>query len=489
MIRRFLSLEWKSFARSASFQTNLALKILMALGALYFIVCFLILGLAVYPILKEQGYNPVQTINRIMIYYLTADLIIRYFMQKMPVMNIRPLLVTPLKKSTVIHFLLGKTWFSFFNIIHAFFLVPFTAMMLYKGEPVGPTLAWWLGISALIYCCNFTNILLNNKDAVFYPMAGLVLLLAASQYYGWFDITAYTYPLFQAVFDTPVIALVPVVLLGLLYYATYRYFAGHMHLDEKLASKAEIAQTENLSWLNQFGTLGTFLKNDIRLLKRNKRSKTTLVMSVLFIAYGLLFYTNSIEAYQSAPMQMFAAIFCTGGFLFVFGQFIPSWDSAYYPLMMSQNIQYRDYLMSKWWLMVLATFVSTLIASFYLYFGWDVYKMIIVGAVFNMGFNSHLVMLGGAYVKTPIDLTMSKQAFGNKQAFNAKTMLISLPKMLLPMGLYSLGYYTHSSDLGALLVAGAGVLGFAFRDRVFSQIEKIYKVEKYATLAAYKQKA
>ena len=117
MIRRFLSLEWKSFARSASFQTNLALKILMALGALYFIVCFLIIGLAVYPILKEQGYNPVQTINRIMIYYLTADLIIRYFMQKMPVMNIRPLLVTPLKKSTVIHFLLGKTWFSFFNII------------------------------------------------------------------------------------------------------------------------------------------------------------------------------------------------------------------------------------------------------------------------------------------------------------------------------------------------------------------------------------
>lgn len=258
MIRRFLSLEWKSFARSASFQTNLALKILMALGALCFIVCFLIIGLAVYPILKEQGYNPVQTINRIMIYYLTADLIIRYFMQKMPVMNIRPLLVTPLKKSTVIHFLLGKTWFSFFNIIHAFFLVPFTAMMLYKGEPVGSTLAWWLGISALIYCCNFTNILLNNKDAVFYPMAGLVLLLAASQYYGWFDITAYTYPLFQAVFDTPVMALVPVVLLGLLYYATYRYFVGHMHLDEKLASKAEIAQTENLTWLNQFGTLVRF---------------------------------------------------------------------------------------------------------------------------------------------------------------------------------------------------------------------------------------
>ena len=115
--------------------------------------------------------------------------------------------------------------------------------------------------------------------------------------------------------------------------------------------------------------------------------------------------------------------------------------------------------------------------------------MILVGAVFNMGFNAHLVLLGGAFVKTPIDLTTSKQAFGNKQAFNAKTMLISLPKMLLPMVLYSIGYYTHSSDLGVLLVLAAGILGFAFRDKVFTRIERIYKTEKYATIAAYKQKA
>jgi hypothetical protein len=37
-------------------------------------------------------------------------------------------------------------------------------------------------------------------------------------------------------------------------------------------------------------------------------------------------------------------------------------------------------------------------------------------------------------------------------------------------------------------VASAGVLGFAFRNKVFSLIEKIYKTEKYATIAAYKQK-
>ena len=64
-------------------------------------------------------------------------------------------------------------------------------------------------------------------------------------------------------------------------------------------------------------------------------------MSVLFLFYGLLFMTGAIDAYEGPFWKVFAAIFVSGGFLFTFGQFVPSWDSAYYPLMMSQNIQYR----------------------------------------------------------------------------------------------------------------------------------------------------
>ena len=139
--------------------------------------------------------------------------------------------------------------------------------------------------------------------------------------------------------------------------------------------------------------------------------------------------------------------------------------------------------------MVIGTTVATIIASFYgFFFGWQIYMLIVVGAIYNIGVNSHLVMLGGAFVKTPIDLTMANKAFGDKQAFNLKTMLIAVPKLLVPMLLYSLGYYLYSANAGFLLVAVAGVLGFAFRNLVFAKIEKVYKTEKYATIAAYKQK-
>lgn len=487
MIKHFISLEWKSFLRSASFGTNLALKIFMALGALYFAAMFVGLGIAVYFLIEDAGLKPFETVNKFLIYYFTADLVIRYFLQSTPVMNIKPLMLLNIKKNTIINFVIGKSALSFFNFLHAFFFIPFSIVLLKEGFNPLHVFFWHIGVFCIVYAMNFINVLVNKKDNVFYIVLALVGGFGLAQYYSWFDVTVYTASFFQGMYDTNYLFLVPIAALVLLYYFNFNFFKNNLTLDTGLAVKSKEATTENLTFLDQFGTLGTFLKNDIKLLKRNKRSRTTVIMSVIFVFYGLLFFSGGIEAYNNPAMHVFAGIFVSGGFLFTFGQFVPSWDSAYYQLMMSQNIPYREYIKSKWWLMVIGTVVSTILASFYLYFGWHIYLLIVVGAIFNIGVNSHLVMLGGAFVKTPIDLASSKQAFGNKQAFNMKTMLISLPKLLLPMALYAAGYYIFSPNVGLLFVAGAGILGFAFRNKVFTMIEKIYKTEKYATISAYKQ--
>lgn len=486
MIKKFLYLEWKSFSRSASFSTNLALKILMAIGVLYFVAVFLAMGVGIFYLLKEAEMEPLATVNKFLIYYFLGDLLMRLFLQKIPVLNIRPLLIMPINKSTIVNFSLGKTYLSVFNWLHFFFFIPFTVVLLIEGYDVVGVILWYISAICLIYINNFLNILLNNKDKLFSVFIGVLLIFVAGQYYNIFDVTIYTSVFFDGLFSTKWMFILPVASLIVLYFITFNYFKSNAYLDSGLASKHDIAKTENLTWLNQFGVLGTFLKNDIKLIKRNKRSKTTVLSSVLFLFYGLLFFSDIGQ--QPQIMKIFAAIFVTGGFLFTFGQFVPSWDSSYYPLMMTQNISYRNYLNSKWWLIVIATVISTLLASFYLFMGWQIYLTVIVGAVYNIGVNSHLVLLGGAYTKTPVDLSSSKGAFGDKKAFNAQTLLITLPKLLLPVLLYAVGMYTYSVEFGLLLVALAGVLGFALRSKVFTIIEKIYKKEKYKTIDAYKQK-
>jgi hypothetical protein len=360
--------------------------------------------------------------------------------------------------------------------------------MLFDGRPFLASVFWLIAVLALVYSNNFLNILLNNKDRLFYAFLTLVIVLAVMQYYDFFDISIYTAPIFLSFFTTKWAFTIPVLLCLVLYRINYNFFMQRFHLDTGLSLKAEEAKTENYEWLSRYGLVGTFLKNDLRLITRNKRSKSTILASVLFLFYGLLFFTDTLAVYNSAGWHMFAAIFVTGGFLFTFGQFVPSWDSAYYGLMMTQNISYKGYLEAKWWLIVMATVAATLFSVPYIYFGSEVFLIILCGAIYNIGVNSHLILLGGAFTKTPIDLDSSKQVFGDKKAFNLKTMLISLPKLGLPVILYALGAYFYHSNAGLLLVASFGLLGFALRNLVFSWIVKVYRTEKYATLHAYKQK-
>src|SRR5690606_12641261 len=105
------------------------------------------------------------------------------------------------------------------------------------------------------------------------------------QYYGIFDITQFTYPIFNSFYAIPYMAFIPVVLAMVFYRMAFTFFKNNLYLDAGLSIKHDIAETQDYTWLNRFGSMSTFLKNDIKLLRRNKRSKTTLLISVLFIFY------------------------------------------------------------------------------------------------------------------------------------------------------------------------------------------------------------
>ena len=127
MIKHFLSLEWKSFMRSASFGKGLAIKILMAFLALYFIAIFLSMGIILYPGLKKAfpEQDPLAIVNNFLFFWIIGDLVFRFFFQKLPVMSVKPLLTLPVKRSKIVNFVLGKSTTSFFNYVSVFAIIPF----------------------------------------------------------------------------------------------------------------------------------------------------------------------------------------------------------------------------------------------------------------------------------------------------------------------------------------------------------------------------
>ena len=487
MLQRFLYLQWKSFTRGAGFATGLAQKILLGFAWIYFAAIFASLAfVAFWGVQEELGEDPLPIVSGYLLYAFAFWIVLRYFLQKMPIVHIQPLLVLPISKKRIVRFGLLKTVFSFYNISNLFFFVPFGIILIQQDYNLLGVIGWWIAIGSIILTTNFLNIMLNSVDRILIQVAVLLLGLFALQYFEIFDLTAWTTPIFMAAYHQPFFCIIPLVLLGLTYQWSFTHFKNKLMLDGgTIQPKAETHRGADLDWLDRFGRMAIFLRNDIRLIIRNKRARMAVWMGVGFLFYGLIFMS---DIYKGSAMTVFVGIFVSGGFLFGFGQYVPSWDSSYYPLMMSQNIAYKEYLASKWWLVVVGTLIGMVLSSFYVFFGWEMYLAILAGGIYNLGINAYLVLLSGAYTRVPIDLTANNKAFGDKRSFNLKTILLSIPKIIVPMFVYYVGVLIHSKSFGLVLVALVGILGFAFRNLVFGWIEKIYQEEKHKTLQAYKQK-
>ena len=415
--KQFLSLEWKQFRRSSFFEKGLAIKILMILGALYFGGLAILLGVGIFFIFKKAvpDQDPFTLINNYMIYWVLGDFALRYFMQQLPVMNIKPMLLLPVKRQSVIQFLLLKTSFSFFNILPLLFFIPLSIVLMVQGYHSIFVVIWFISILSISFSINFLNFIVNKNNTAFYIVIALLLSFIGLQYFNIFDITPFTGVFFNSFYELGYTVLLPLVAVVLLFKANYRLLRENFYVDGAVQAKKEKFSNYNLEFLNRFGTLSTFLKNDVKMITRNARPKQVLLMSFLFLFYGLFFFTQDL--YKDMPVVIaFAGVFVTGGFLMTFGQLVPSWDSEYYKLMMSQNVSYRKYLESKWLLMAIGCGVSFILSTPYIYFGWETYIMIAAGASFNIGLNSFITLYGGALNRVPIELNQKAKAFSTAVA-------------------------------------------------------------------------
>lgn len=489
MISHFLTLEWKQFSRAAYFQKGIAIKILLIFAVIYFGGSALIMGGALYFILKDAipKTDPIVIVNNFLIYWFLFDLVLRYFMQQLPIMNIKPLMTIPVKKKTVIHYLLGKTTISFFNFLPLFVLFPFSVVLLIKNYPAVNVIFWFLSMGFLTYSINFLNFLINKVNAIFYSLISVLVVLIALEYFKIFQISKPIGAAFNTLYNNPILIVIPALLLAVLYFMNFKYIKSDFYIDGKVSKNIKEVNTADLSWMNRFGSVAIFLKNDVKLIWRNARPRQVMLTSFFFLFYGLIFYTS--KTYQEMPAILaFASIFVTGGFLLTFGQLVPSWDSEYYKLLMSQNISYKKYLESKWYLMVVAVTISFILSTPYLYFGWKIYGMIVAGAFFNIGLNSFITLFGGALNRVPIELNVKAKAFGNTNGFNPTQMLIALPKMVLPMLLFYIPYKFINFEAGVIVLGLSGVLGIIFRSFFLNKIERVYQKGKYKTIAAYNEK-
>ncbi|CAN0598849.1 unnamed protein product, partial [Ectocarpus sp. 12 AP-2014] len=286
-------------------------------------------------------------------------------------------------------------------------------------------------------------------------------------YFGVFSIKEFFAPVFHALYAYPITVLIPIALAVAMYYVNYKYLKDKIYLDAKLKAKSVQANTSDLAWTKRFGEMGSFLQLDLKMIWRNKRTKSQVYISLLFVFYGLVFYTQEIYS-SMMPMKAFVGIFMTGIFLSNFGQFIPAWDSSYYSMMMSQNIPMRKYLESKVSLITVSIVAMFLLTIPYVYFGWDALAINFGCALYNLGVNIPVILYFGSFNKKRIELDQSP--FGNMQGASATQFLVMLPVLIVPIIIFSIFYYIFNLEVAVGVLSVMGIIGFAMKNYLLGLI-------------------
>lgn len=490
MIKHFINFEWKQFFRSSYWQKSIALNILMAFLALYFILTFLALGVSLFPILDKQfpESDPLIILNGFLFYWFLADLLMRFFLQKLPVMNIKPFLVLPLKRGNILHYVLGKSAISFFNFLPLFAVIPFGIMLIFEEYGTTTALVWMVSMVIFTLIINFLNIIIELRSAEtelsFLPVIALASGLFALNY---FEIVSFSTLLangINSIDENPVLILIPLVILGIIYYINYRFLMKKLYVDGSLKAKTKTASTTDLTWTRRFGRIAPFLQLDLKLLWRNKRPRSSIFILIIGLMYGLFFYPNPM--YNDVEwLYVFVGVFVTGIFIINFGQFIPAWDSGYYKLLMSQNIKYKEYLNSKYSLMVMSSIIMFVLSIPYVYFGWKILLVHFAAMVYNLGVNTYIILLAGSFNRKKIDLT--QRAAFNYQGTGAVQWLVGFPLLFVPVAIFYAPYKLIGFEAGVATLIILGATGIVFHQKLMNFIVKKYLNSKYIMINAFDQ--
>ena len=338
----------------------------------------------------------------------------------------------------------------------------------------------------LVQSSNFLNFLINKNAVALGVLVALIVGGYAVQYFQLFNLPGFVGTGFDFIFQNPTTVLAFVAILAGLYVVNYKQLRNEVYLDALVSEKTKEVIASDLSFTDRLGDLAPFIKNDLRLMWRNKRTKSSIWMLALGLGYGLIFYTNPIYA-DIEVMCVLVGVFSTGTFLINFGQFIPAWDSSYYNMLMSQNFKYERYLKSKFTIMTISVVLLFVLGIPYLYFGWDILAVHFAAMIYNVGVNSHVILFGGTFNRKKINLE-EKAAF-NFQGTGAVQWLIGFPLMILPMAIFGLINWLVSFEIATITLGVLGFIGIALHKKLMAVITKKYIANKYIMINAFGKEA
>lgn len=493
MISTFLTHSYKKFTRSVSFEKELAKGIFMGMLALIVVGYSLALGFGLDSIIRNQLHqsDSLAFVNKILLYYFVAEFVMRYFMQNVPALDVQPYLHLPIKRSSIAHYLLSKSILHVFNASVILIFTPFALTVVTKQWGTGGAISWLASLALLSYSLHYLVIYYKKKlDDSLLGMALLILVFgsfAAADYYQWFKFSDVSSFIFNRGASSSILVILATVLFAFLYYLNYGAIVNGMYAEDWSSEKdsaTEWGKYSDWQFLRGFGTYGEWISLELKLILRNKRPRSFVLLSALLLLYGLIFYRGD-EVQKMPGFALFVGMFITGAFMINYGQLLYSWQGGHFDFTFTRPISVRQFIESKYWLLCAATLVAFALSLPYGYFGWHIILAHLVMMIFNMGINVFIIMNMAMWGPQKIDL--KKGSTFNYEGVGAAQWIMAIPILLAPYVIYVPFKFIFSTQVGLLAVGVTGLIGIALRPYLITLTTKRFTNKKYEIAAGFRK--
>jgi len=489
MNQNLFSLAWRETVRSAYWGKSIATNIGLGLLALYFAANFLFLGLFIPEIMAKKFPNDdlLSKLNSIVLAYFAIDLIVRQLMQKLPTVSFKPLLLQNIRRKTIANYLLTRSVLNFFNVLPFFLLVPITIKLVAETHSGMAAAAWFLSLLILIFSNHFLAIYLkwrfNEAEYGFFILLAALAGLFAINHFGIVNLSGGMGKLLDLILIYPAISIVFVSIPVLFYFLNVRFLLSRMFIN-MLSGKQKEEKISDYSWLDRLGENGRFIALELKLIWRNKRPRSTAMMTLIFLGYGFVMYRPVHGSEIPEFAYILGGMILVGMFSISYGQFFPAWHSNYFSMLMCQRLTMKQFLRSFYMLVtVISVSCYFLTLPYALLYPKIIYTHLAM-LLYNLGVNIPVMFLFGLYSKKRLDLNQSSVM--NYQGVGASQWIAGLPMMLVPIGLFYLCKLAFGPIGGYAVLGTLGFIGILFHSVIIDFFSKQYRKQKHQLIRNYK---
>lgn len=490
MLITFLNHQWKAFWRSKNKGGSIAAQIFIGFILLYLLALAVLVGLGLEILIEKSfpGKDVLVVFNGFILYYFAIEMIMRLQLQDLPTLSIIPYLHLKIPKQTIVNFLNVRALFSAFNILPLFLFVPFCVTAI---ADIYGSLTAFMYIVAIVSLTIFNNytalyvkrLSISNLKVV--PiMLSLIFALGLLEYFKVFSIAAISNTVFSVITLHPAAALGFSIIALIMFMVNSRYLRRNLYTEE-LSRNEEKKTSTDYPILDRFGEIGNLVALELKLILRHKRTRSSIVMCVIFVFYGFLFYKKEFLNNDNFAAMLFAAVFMTGSLISIYGQFMFGWQAAHFDGLLVNKVDFRKFIKAKFLLFTIMSTFTTLIISLYGFISWKILAVQFAAYLYNIGIGTVIVLYFATRNYRAIDLT--KAATFNFQGVGASQWVLGLPYFLLPYVIFMPFYFAGLPYWGLTALGALGAAALLTREFWVTFLLNQFNKRKYNIAEGFRE--